>query len=101
MPSTPPPTSDTDLVRGRLRARARRVAVIRRRVVAAALSTFVLAFGVIAATGSLGSTTPSTQQAAVTRSSGSSSSTGTTTNQDSATSSSSQSSQPSVTTSQS
>ncbi|HEX6697495.1 MAG TPA: hypothetical protein VF080_11885 [Solirubrobacteraceae bacterium] len=56
MPSTPPPTPNTDLVRDRLRARARRTAVIRRRVVATALATFALAFGTIAATGSLGST---------------------------------------------
>jgi hypothetical protein len=56
MPSTPPPTSNADLVRDRLRARARRIAVIRRRVVATALATFALAFGTIAATGSLGST---------------------------------------------
>jgi hypothetical protein len=56
MPSTAPPTSNADLVRDRLRTRARRIAVIRRRVVAAALATFALAFGTIAATGSLGAT---------------------------------------------
>ena len=63
MPSTPPPTPNADLVRDRLRARARRISVIRRRVVAAALATFAIAFGTIAASGSLGSTaaTDSTQ----------------------------------------
>ena len=59
MPSTPPPTSNADLVRDRLRARARRISLIRRRVVAAALSTFAIAFGTIAATGSLGGTATS------------------------------------------
>jgi hypothetical protein len=56
MPSMPPPTSNEELVRDRLRARARRISLIRRRVVAAALSTFAIAFGTIAATGSLGGT---------------------------------------------
>lgn len=40
--------------RERLRARAARVRTIRRRVAAIALATFVLAFGVIASTGSMG-----------------------------------------------
>ena len=59
MPSTPPPTPNADLVRDRLRARARRISIIRRRVVAAALATFAIAFGTIAASGSLGSTAAS------------------------------------------
>jgi hypothetical protein len=114
MPSTLPPTPDADLVRDRLRARARRVAVIRRRVVAAALATFVLAFGVIAGTGSLGTQTASTSEraAASTSSSGSgqssssqtsddSSSSSSSSNNSSGSSSSSQSSQSAVTTSQS
>jgi hypothetical protein len=41
----------------RLRARAARLRAIRRRVAATALTTFVLAFGVITATGSMGGQT--------------------------------------------
>ena len=111
MPSTPPPTSNADLVRDRLRARARRIATIRRRVVAAALATFAIAFGTIAASGSLGSTATSdaTQSgsgqpdtattASATTTDDSSSSSGSTSSDHS--SSSSQSSSSAVTTSQS
>jgi hypothetical protein len=71
MPSTPPPAPNSDLVRDRLRGRARRIRVIRRRVTAAALATFALAFGVIATTGYLGSSsaasTSATQQASTAR----------------------------------
>ena len=42
----------------RLAVRARRVALLRRRVAAAALATFALAWGVIAFHGSLGAQTP-------------------------------------------
>ena len=49
--------------RERRRARARRIALIRRRVAATALATFVLAFGVIARTGSMGSETSATATA--------------------------------------
>jgi hypothetical protein len=38
----------------RLRARARRVTRLRRRITAAAIATFALSFGAVAATGSLG-----------------------------------------------
>jgi hypothetical protein len=41
----------------RLAARARRIAMLRRRVAAGALATFVLAWGVVSQTGSLGATT--------------------------------------------
>jgi len=41
----------------KLAARARRVAVLRRRIVAAVLATFVLAWGVVAFDGSMGAET--------------------------------------------
>ena len=43
--------------RERLAARARRIAMIRRRVIVATLATFALAWGVIAFDGSMGTTT--------------------------------------------
>jgi len=43
--------------RERLAARARRIALIRRRVIVATLATFALAWGVIAFDGSMGTTT--------------------------------------------
>jgi hypothetical protein len=58
--------------RERLAARARRMAVIRRRVLVATLATFALAWGVIAFDGSMGSTTTASTQAATTTSSSSS-----------------------------
>jgi cytoskeletal protein RodZ len=73
--------------RERLAARAHRIAVIRRRVVAATLATFVLAWGVIASTGSMGATTTAAAQTA----SASSSSRGTTSSSDGSTSSSNRS----------
>jgi hypothetical protein len=58
-----------------LAARARRVAMLRRRVVAGALASFVLAWGTIATTGSLGAgattTAASSVKAAATVSNGS------------------------------
>jgi uncharacterized membrane protein YgcG len=72
--------------RERLAARARRMAVIRRRVLVATLATFALAWGVIAFDGSMGSTTTASTQAATATTS---SSTGTTSSSDGTTSSSS------------
>jgi hypothetical protein len=71
--------------RERLAARARRMAVIRRRVLVATLATFALAWGVIAFDGSMGSTTTASTPAAT----ATSSSTGTTSSSDGTTSSSS------------
>jgi hypothetical protein len=79
----PQPLSES--ARERLAARARRMAVIRRRVLVATLATFALAWGVIAFDGSMGSTTTASTQAATTTSS----STGTTSSSDGTTSSSS------------
>ncbi len=52
------PTSPTP--QQRIQARLRRSAVIRRRVTAAALTTFALAFATISATGSVGSAATAT-----------------------------------------
>jgi hypothetical protein len=54
---TPQPTDRAAIGRARLAERARRVARIRRTVIAATLSAFVLAWGVIVFDGSMGSTT--------------------------------------------
>ena len=54
---TPQPSDRAALGRARLAERARRVARIRRTVVAATLSAFVLAWGVIVYDGSMGSQT--------------------------------------------
>jgi hypothetical protein len=64
--STPPPPDRVAAGRARLAARARRVSNLRRRVVAGALASFVLAWGVIAFEGPMGvpaqtTTTASTQ----------------------------------------
>ena len=55
--SSPPSTDRAARGRAVLAARARRVARLRRRVVAATLATFVLAWGAIAWQGSLGTKT--------------------------------------------
>src|SRR5215210_353699 len=78
--STPPPHDRAALARERLAARARRISVLRRRVVAATLATFALAWGVIAFAGPMGidgstSTTASTQAAQTTTTDDSSSTT--------------------------
>ena len=52
--------SPKELAREKLRARAARIARMRKRVVAVSLATFALAFGVIAYDGSMGTTTSST-----------------------------------------
>jgi len=52
--STPPPADRTALARERLAARARRASNLRRRVVAGALASFALAWGVIAFHGPMG-----------------------------------------------
>jgi hypothetical protein len=67
--STPPPQDRKALGRARLAARARRISNLRRRVVASALASFALAWGVIAFDGSMGvqantTTVASTQTAA-------------------------------------
>jgi hypothetical protein len=54
---TPQPTDRAAIGRARLAERARRVARIRRTVIAATLSAFVLAWGVIVFDGSMGSAT--------------------------------------------
>jgi hypothetical protein len=64
--STPPPPDRAAAGRARLAARARRVSNLRKRVVAGALASFVLAWGVIAFHGPMGvpakaTTTASTQ----------------------------------------
>ena len=106
-------TDPKTLARERLRARARRISIIRRRVVAVALSSFALAWGVIYATGSMGASTPAVNTTASTSqpasaSSSQSSTTSSTSSSDSTTgstqsnsSSSSSSSPTTVTTSQS
>jgi hypothetical protein len=65
--SSPPPSDRAARGRALLAARARRVAQLRRRVVAATLSTFVLAWGMIAWQGSTGTTTTGTATAQVRR----------------------------------
>jgi|GEM_PF-4028716 len=50
----------------RLAARARRITMLRRRVAAGALATFVLAWGIVLQTGSLGTTASTTASTAVT-----------------------------------
>jgi hypothetical protein len=57
---SPPLPDRVAAARARLGARARRIACLRRGIAAAALATFALAWGVVAATGSMGasSTTP-------------------------------------------
>jgi len=81
--STPQPSDRAALGRARLAARARRVARIRRTVVAATLSAFVLAWGVIVFDGSMGTTsvaaTPTAAPSATDTPSDSSSSTDTST----------------------
>ena len=52
--SSPPPSDRAARGLELLAARARRVALLRRRVVAATLATFILAWGMIAWQGSLG-----------------------------------------------
>lgn len=54
-----PPSDKRAAARRLLAARARRVARIRRGVVAGALAAFAMAWGVIAATGSMGTATAS------------------------------------------
>jgi len=63
--SSPPPSDRAARGRALLAARARRVARLRRRVVAATLSTFALAWGMIAWQGSLGAQTTGTATAQV------------------------------------
>ena len=80
MPS-PPPADRAALARERLAARARRASNLRRRVVAGALTSFALAWGVIAFDGSMGvtadTTTTASTQAATTDTSGTEESTST------------------------
>ena len=69
--STPPPHDRAAAGRARLAARARRASHLRRRVVAGALASFVLAWGVIAFDGPMGvpaktTTTASTQTSTTT-----------------------------------
>jgi hypothetical protein len=75
--------SPKELAQERLRARAARIARLRRRVTAAALATFVIAFGTIAYTGSMGATTPASTTTQTTASVSSSSSSSESTSDDS------------------
>jgi cytoskeletal protein RodZ len=98
--STPPPSDRAALGRERLAARARRIGMIRRRVVAAVLASFVLAWGAIAWDGSMGN--PDTTTAQVTSSSSdTTSSTSSASSDDTTASSDDSSSASSMTTSQS
>ena len=103
--STPQPSDRAALGRARLAERARRVARIRRTVVATTLSAFVLAWGVIVFDGSMGTTTAaSTSSSSGTTSSSSSDGTSSPLSNDSSSSSGSSSSNDSaapLTTSQS
>jgi hypothetical protein len=63
--SSPPPPDRAALGRARLAARARRIAQLRRRVAAATLATFALAFGVIAWRGETGTQAKTVQVARV------------------------------------
>ena len=69
--------SPKQLAQAKLRARAARIARMRKRVVAASLATFVLAFGAIATHGPMGTSAATTQTtasvASSTRTSGTSS----------------------------
>ena len=55
-PSSEPTLSPKELAQAKLRARAARIGRMRKRVIAASLATFVLAFGVIAIDGPMGAT---------------------------------------------
>jgi hypothetical protein len=65
-PMNTPTDNQKAMVQARLAARARRISLLRRRVVASALASFVLAWGAIATTGSLGATTTTTAAPSVT-----------------------------------
>ena len=71
------PSEKRETARRLLAERARRISTIRRRIVAGALAAFVMAWGVIAWTGSMGTTT-SSSAAASSSDTTSSSDTGTT-----------------------
>ena len=78
--SAPPTTLPTDpspkeLAQAKLRARAARIARMRKRVIAASLATFALAFGAIAVDGSMGATSSASSGTQTTASSSSGSST--------------------------
>jgi hypothetical protein len=100
---TPQPEDRVALGRARLAARARRVARIRRRVVAATLAAFALAWGVIVFDGSMGATTLASTTATTTTSTATATATATPTTSSSSngSSGSTSSSPPAVTTSQS
>jgi hypothetical protein len=78
--------SPKELAQAKLRARAARIARLRKRVIAASLATFVLAFGAIAYDGSMGTTSASTgtQTTASATSSGTSATTADSTTSDNA-----------------
>jgi|SRR5215211_1932500 len=84
--STPPPTDRAALARERLAERARRLSLLRRRVVAAALATFALAWGVIAFHGPMGQATPTPTTASTQTTQSTSASDGSTTTDDSSSS---------------
>jgi hypothetical protein len=79
MPTSPPPADRAALARERLAARARRASNLRRRVVAGALASFALAWGVIAFNGPMGVTakTPTTASTQATTSTSTSDTTAT------------------------
>jgi cytoskeletal protein RodZ len=98
---TPAHTDRAALARERLAARARRASNLRRRVVAGALASFALAWGVIAFNGPMGQATTTASTQAATSATTSSSAATSTTNESTTTDDSSSSNDAAVTTAQS
>jgi len=87
-PDSEPTLSPKELAQAKLRARAARIGRMRKRVIAASLATFVLAFGVIAVDGPMGATSSATSQTSASVASPSGTSDGTTSSSENSTSSS-------------
>jgi len=73
-PGSEPTLSPKQLAQAKLRARAARIGRMRKRVIAASLATFVLAFGAIAVDGPMGATSSATSQTSASVASGNSTS---------------------------
>ena len=73
-PGSEPTLSPKELAQAKLRARAARIGRMRKRVIAATLATFVLAFGAIAVDGPMGATSSATSQTSASVASGNSTS---------------------------
>ena len=73
-PGSEPTLSPKQLAQAKLRARAARIGRMRKRVIAATLATFVLAFGAIAVDGPMGATSSATSQTSASVASGNSTS---------------------------